>query len=159
MNFKKVIVLLGASIVFLLSTLVSWYEGGQLRDISWEWKYTAIFSNWFNGEVISSSEILTVDHFVYAAKFEPFCPLLMAASMIVIIFQVTLWLTSDRKTIRNVSFLFIAILSFAVSLVAFNSPTTGLQLFSIFFVIVGILSLLIVFLFKSKRQQSVTSEV
>lgn len=159
MNFKKVIVLLGASIVFLLSTLVSWYEGGQLRDISWEWKYTAIFSNWFNGEVTSSSEILTVDHFVYAAKFEPFFPLLMAASMIVIISQVTLWLTSDRKMVRNIFFLLMAILSFGVSLVVFNSPTTGLQLFSIFFGIVGILSLLIVFLFRGKRQRNLTSEV
>lgn len=159
MDFKKFVVLLGASIVFLLATLVSWYEGGQLRDVSWEWKYTAVFSNWINGEVTSSNEILTVDHFVYAAKFEPFFPLLMAASLIVIIFQVILWLTSDRKTVRNVFFLVMAVLSFAVSIAVFNSPTTGLLLFSIFFGIVGILSLLIVFLFKDKRQQRVTSKV
>ena len=159
MNLKKALLLIGASAVCIFAALISWYEGGQLRDDSWEWKYTAIFSNWINGEVTSSNEILEIDHFVYAAKFEPFFPLLMAASLIVIIFQVILWLTSDRKTVRNVFFLVMAVLSFAVSIAVFNSPTTGLLLFSIFFGIVGILSLLIVFLFKDNRQQSVTSKV
>jgi hypothetical protein len=159
MNYKKVVLLIGAFIVFIFASLVSWYEGGQLRDTSWEWKYSAVFSNWLYGEVTSPNEILVIDHFVYAAKFEPFFPLLMAFSLSIILFQLVFWLTNRHQKLRNSLFLGIAILSFALSILTFNSPTTGLLLFSLFFGIMGILSLLIVFLYKDEKKQKGNSKI
>ncbi|WKA60474.1 DUF4306 domain-containing protein [Planococcus shenhongbingii] len=145
--------LIVASLVFVFATLVSWYEGGQLRDISWEWEHTAVFSNWFNGEVDRGSDIIVMDHFVYAAKFEPFFPLLMAVSLLFIVFRLALWLTNDRTLVRNIFFLFMAAASFSISGIFLDSPATGLKLFSVFFGIIGMLSLFGIFLFQEKKSK------
>ncbi|WP_301857470.1 DUF4306 domain-containing protein [Planococcus shenhongbingii] len=153
MNFKNVVLLIAASLVFVFATLVSWYEGGQLRDISWEWEHTAVFSNWFNGEVDRGSDIIVMDHFVYAAKFEPFFPFLMAVSLLFIVFRVALWIIKDQTVIRNIFFLFMAATSFSLSGIFLDSPATGFKLFSIFFGIIGILSLFAIFLFHNKKSK------
>ncbi|MBD7965930.1 DUF4306 domain-containing protein [Fictibacillus norfolkensis] len=64
-------------IVFLFSTFSAWYEGSELRDTWWEWKYSAIFSNWNHGTVTNVSQISGFDHFIYAAKFKQLFPILI----------------------------------------------------------------------------------
>lgn len=144
MKFKHIIYLIGASLVFIFSTLASWYEGGQLRDISWEWKYSAVFSTWLNGPVNEASDILAIDHFVYAAKFEPLFPLLMAASLLFIVLQLSGWLLKDRKTTHIIFLSLMAVGLLLMSAMLLNSPTIGLTLFSGFFGMSGLLTLLLI---------------
>lgn len=144
MKFKNIICLVGAFLVFIFSTLASWYEGGQLRDISWEWKYSAVFSTWLNGPVTEASDILVIDHFVYAAKFEPLFPLLMAASLLFIILQLSDWLLKGRKTTHIIFLSLMAVGLLLMSAMLLNSPTSGLTLFSGFFGLSGLLTLLLI---------------
>lgn len=144
MKFKNIIFLTGAFWVFIFSTLASWYEGGQLRDISWEWKYSAVFSTWLTGPVNEADDILAIDHFVYAAKFEPLFPLLMAASLLFIIFQLSAWLLKDRKTTHIIFLSLMAVGLLLMSAMLLNSPTIGLTLFSGFFGLSGLLTLLLI---------------
>ncbi|ANU17979.1 hypothetical protein BBI11_13455 [Planococcus maritimus] len=144
MKFKHIVYLIGAFLVLIFSTLASWYEGGQLRDISWEWKYSAVFSTWLNGPVTEASDILMIDHFVYAAKFEPLFPLLMAASFLFIVLQLLGWLLRERKTLHIIFLSLMSVGLLLMSAMLLNSPTVGLTLFSAFFGLSGILTLLII---------------
>ncbi|WP_404466734.1 DUF4306 domain-containing protein [Planococcus rifietoensis] len=144
MKFKNIIYLIGAFLVFIFSTLASWYEGEQLRDISWEWKYSAVFSTWLNGPVNEASDILVIDHFVYAAKFEPLFPLLMAASLLFIVFQLSAWLLRNRKTTHIIFLSLMAVGLLLMSAMLLNSPTLGLTLFSGFFGLLGLLTLVLI---------------
>jgi hypothetical protein len=151
MSFNKMVSLIGAFILFVFATLVSWYEGGQLRDNPREWEHTAVFSNWVNDGFTNADNILVIDHFVYAAKFQPLFPFLMAMSLLYIIFQLIFWLFKSRKTIRNLLLLSLAAASFVLSSILFDSPTAGFKLFSLFFGVVGLASVVGVFLFEGRK--------
>jgi len=151
MNFKNIIYLIGACMLLAFSTLASWYEGAQLRDIPWEWKYTAVFSNWINGGVGNKNDILAIDHFVYAAKFEPLYPLLMSMSLLFIVLQVAGALLKNRTTAHTVVLVAAALVLFVLSGLLMNSPTTGLALFSIFFGVAGIAIVAGVFFLHSNK--------
>lgn len=159
MKFKHIIFLIVAFLVFIFSTLASWYEGGQLRDISWEWKYSAVFSTWLNGPVEDASDILVIDHFVYAAKFEPLFPLLMAASFLFIIFQLSDWLLRNRKTTHIIFLSLMAVGLLLMSAMLLNSPTIGLTLFSGFFRLSGLLTLLLILYRNNQKWLRRTAEV
>lgn len=58
-------------VIFLLSTMASWYEGSNILTDSREWGYSTSFSKWLNGEVTGPNDISGLDHFIYAAKFSP----------------------------------------------------------------------------------------
>ncbi|WP_255257297.1 MULTISPECIES: YjdJ family protein [Bacillus] len=66
--------------LFIVSTLVSWYQGSNLIDYPDEWKYTAKFTNYFKGSVSNYQDIYQIDFFIYAAKFYPLSIILMLAS-------------------------------------------------------------------------------
>ena len=158
MEFKNIIYLIGAFILLGFSSLASWYEGAQLRDIPWEWKYTAVFSQWISGGVGNENDILAIDHFVYAAKFEPLYPLLMAISLLFIVLQVTAWLLKNRKTAQTILLVSVAAVLFVFSGLLMNSPTTGLTLFSLFFGVAGIAIISgVLFQFSSKSKQKTAS--
>ncbi|MDN7229398.1 DUF4306 domain-containing protein [Planococcus sp. N064] len=140
MPFKKIVLMSGAIVVFILAALISWYEGGQLRDEPWEWRYTAVFSNWANEGFTNADNLWILDHFVYAAKFEPLFPLVMAISFYFVLFQLTFWLFRGRRTVRNAILLLVASFSFLACYALFDSPTIGFQLFALLFGLAGALS-------------------
>lgn len=139
---RKPILFFGALLFFIVSAFFSLYEGSQLDDLSWEWPHSAIFSNWFNGEVTSANDILTVDYLVYAAKFEPLFPIIMFISGMILFLQLAFWVFKGRKGALNV-----LLLVFAIGLLVFSgmlmaSPTDGLQLFSKIFLGSGVFVLI-----------------
>nr|WP_308447216.1 YjdJ family protein [Alkalihalobacterium chitinilyticum] len=72
---------LGIAITSLLfSTFASWYEGSAILDNPWEWEYSTPFSQLLYGEIQNANQISQLDHFVYAAKFQPTFPLIMVIS-------------------------------------------------------------------------------
>ncbi|EIM05381.1 hypothetical protein A1A1_16490 [Planococcus antarcticus DSM 14505] len=155
MAFRNMVLFIGAFVLFIFATLVSWYEGGQLRYKSVEWEHTAFFSNWTNDGFTNSENLLTIDHFVYAAKFEPLFPLLMAASFLWMVFQVAFWIFKRHRVANNTFLLFMAMTSFVMCPILFNSPTTGFKLFSLFFALVGLGSILGMFLFEGRRKRMI----
>lgn len=155
MPFRNLVFFIGALVTFILATLVSWYEGGQLRDHPWEWEHTAFFSNWVNDGFTNADNLLVMDHFVYAAKFEPLFPLVMASSFFWMVFQLIFWLFKERNAIRNTLLLFMTGASFAMCGILVDSPTMGFKLFSLFFGLVGISVILGVFLIKGRNERVV----
>ncbi|MBK3496415.1 DUF4306 domain-containing protein [Viridibacillus sp. YIM B01967] len=154
-NFKTIFLLLIALIVLFFTTLASWYEGAQILDHPLEWKYTAVFSNWINGEIVTSKDILMIDYFVYAAKFAPIFPLVTISSLLFVVFQMGFLIFKDNKMLMSIFLGFMAIGSFVVSGVLFSSPTEGLILFSIFFGIVGIISAVSLLLLKKAKKMKI----
>ncbi|TWT09275.1 YjdJ family protein [Planomicrobium sp. CPCC 101079] len=140
MILNRIVSLLVAACVFVFSALISWYEGSQLLDIPWEWKHTAVFSSWLIGEVTSSKDILAIDHFIYAAKFEPLFPFLMASSAIVILFLLASWLFKNKNKGMKRFSLLMSLVFFCISAFLSDSPTAGLGFFATYFGLLGIIS-------------------
>lgn len=135
---KQAVLFFGALTFFAAATFISLYEGSQLDDISWEWPYSAVFTNWLSGGVGSADDILAIDYLVYAAKFEPLFPLVMFVSGMVLFLQLSFWIFRRKKAALSVFLLLcaIALLVFSGALMA--SPTAGLELFSRVFLGTGI---------------------
>lgn len=143
MSFKIIIQLGLAAIFLILSTGAAWYEGSAILENHWEWEHTAIFSQITNGQVGSQHDILSIDHFLYAAKFAPAFPLLMlfSATHLIILVGYILLKRRDRAFsyyLSGVGAVFL-ILSGFVS----KSPTTGLKIFFVTFLLIGIVALAI----------------
>ncbi|MDE5414277.1 YjdJ family protein [Alkalihalobacterium chitinilyticum] len=131
---------LGIAITSLLfSTFASWYEGSAILDNPWEWKYSTPFSQLLYGDVQNINQISQLDHFVYAAKFQPTFPLIMLISGLYLLILIGYQLFKSRK-IRFVYFLsLLAGTLFILSYLVFNSPTIGGQIFFYFGLTSGIL--------------------
>ncbi|WP_313894386.1 YjdJ family protein [Psychrobacillus sp.] len=153
MSFKVMLQLCTAAMIFIFATVAAWYEGSQIREVSWEWKYTTIFSELINGPVKQPSDILPIDHFVYAAKFAPTFPLLMFLSgTYILILQGFLVFRHNKEKfsyfLSTIGVLFLGLSSFLS-----NSPTTGLKIFFNSFLIMGILIIGVV-LFRLTRMKT-----
>ncbi|MGA4719710.1 YjdJ family protein [Fictibacillus nanhaiensis] len=145
-----VIQLVLAVIVFLFSTFSAWYEGSELRDTQWEWKYSAIFSKWKHETVTNVSEISGFDHFIYAAKFKPLFPILMTISLLYILVLLATWLLRNHTNKLSLFFTILGLTLFVASSLTFRSPTVGLEWFTWLFLIIGMLSIVISVVLRAK---------
>ncbi|WP_416728759.1 YjdJ family protein [Fictibacillus sp. JL2B1089] len=139
-----------AVIVFLVSTFSAWYEGSELRDTQWEWKYSAIFSKWKHGTVTNVSEISGFDHFIYAAKFKPLFPILMTISLLHILVLLARWLLSNHTNKLNLFFTILGLTLFVASSLTFRSPTVGLEWFTWLFLLAGMSSSIVAVILRIK---------
>lgn len=155
-NMREVILFFGALIFFAVATFLSLYEGSQLDDVSWEWPYSAIFSNWLNGGVESAADILTIDYLVYAVKFEPLFPVIMFISAFILLLQLASWIFRKNKIALSVFYLACGVGLFVVSGVFMSSPTVGLELFSRIFFVFGIVLVIsgVTSLVKARKQEA-----
>ncbi|WP_342543607.1 DUF4306 domain-containing protein [Paenisporosarcina sp. FSL H8-0542] len=143
MSFKIIIHLSVASMAFIFSALASWYEGSKILDVSWEWKHTAIFSEMLNGPVKQASDILTIDYFVYAAKFLPTFPLIMLFSSTYILILLGYILLKRNDKLFSYFLTSIGVIFLVLSGFVSNSPTIGLKYFFISFLLLGMISIVI----------------
>lgn len=125
-----------AFFVFVFSTLASWYEGSEIRSNPWEWKYSAFFSQMLHGSITNSSDISQLDHFIYAAKFKPAFPLLMALSIIYIVMLTGYWLCR-RSNKRFRLFYAGSLLFWILGAMVADSPTIGGHYFTMLFMTAG----------------------
>jgi len=139
-----------AVIVFLVSTFSAWYEGSELRDTQWEWKYSAIFSKWKHGTVTNVSEISGFDHFIYAAKFKPLFPILMTISLLHILVLLARWLLSNHTNKLSLFFTILGLTLFVASSLTFRSPTVGLEWFTWLFLLAGMSSSIVAVILRIK---------
>ncbi|WP_281975766.1 DUF4306 domain-containing protein [Halobacillus litoralis] len=138
--------------------LVTWYEGSAIRMNPWEWKYSAHFSQMFHGEVHTETDILAIDHFIYAAKFKPFFPLIMAGCILHLIVLTGFGLLKKEAKKPALYLSLLGVSLFICSGIVFQSPASGLKLFSAFFLITGIACILMALLIKSPFYQNRISE-
>lgn len=116
-------------IVFLFSLLAAWYEGSELLIRSEEWGYTAIFTQLLTGgRIEDASEILVIDHFVYALKFRPLFPILLYLSGLYFVSLLVYLLSKSNKAFCYYLFGAAAI-NLALSLLFIGSSTDGIRIF------------------------------
>ncbi|MEK5520569.1 hypothetical protein B5V89_18545 [Heyndrickxia sporothermodurans] len=96
---NKIVLQFGlALVVFLFSAGIAFYEGSGIVDDVFEWDYSTPFTHLFHGEIIEPTDISTLDYFVYAAKYRPTYPLLMAISVLYLITLIVYrWIGNSRK--------------------------------------------------------------
>ncbi|WP_298471246.1 DUF4306 domain-containing protein [uncultured Psychrobacillus sp.] len=140
--------------LLIFSTIASWYEGSTLTTAIWEWKHTAIFSNWFNGSVNQTSDILTIDYFIYAAKFAPAYPLAMLLSGTYLIILIGYILFRDKTKLFSYFLTCIGIVFLVLCSLVSGSPTIGLTIFFYSSLSIGILAIgvAIIFLVTNKNK-------
>jgi hypothetical protein len=128
------------TILLLFSTVAAWYEGSAILDNPWEWKYSTPFSQMLYGEVQSDSDISQLDYFVYAAKFQPTFPVIMAISGLYLLILIGYYFL-NRQHKRFTYFL--SILGAGLFLLSYffmHSSTTGGQIFFYIWLVSGVLS-------------------
>jgi len=155
MSFKIIIHSSIALMAFIFSALASWYEGSKILDVSWEWKHTAIFSEMVNGPVNQASDILPIDYFVYAAKFLPTFPFIMLLSGTYLLILIGYILLKGNDKMFSYFLTSIGVLFLIFSGFASNSPTIGLKIFFISFLLIGMISIVIALLriFNNKTKE------
>jgi hypothetical protein len=131
-----------AIFTFLFSTFSAWYEGSELRNVQWEWNYSAILSKWLNGTVTAPSDISGLDHFIYAAKFKPVFPILMTISGLYIIALTATWLLRNQRNKLFMFFSLLGLLLISACILTYQSPTKGLELFTLLFIVTGLMSIM-----------------
>ncbi|WP_409303910.1 YjdJ family protein [Peribacillus sp. SCS-155] len=155
MSYKILIQLGLSSMIFLFSTFAALYEGSQILDDPWDWKYSALFSNFVNGQVENDKEIIWIDHFVYAAKFMPTFPILMLLSGTYLVFLVGYILFNRRNKVYFTFLTIIGVINLFLSWLLTSSSTEGLKMFQNSFLIIGILSIAISFLWILNKKDDI----
>jgi hypothetical protein len=134
----------GLGVVFLLfSSLATWYEGAEIVDRPFEWKYSTPFS----GEVLKKSDISQLDYFVYAVKFKPTFPIVMALSSIYLFIVAGHYFLKNRKRLYIGFVSLIAAFLFILGWLMFSSTTTGARALSYVLLSSGALCLVISILY------------
>ena len=157
MSFKIIIQFGLASILLIISTGAAWYEGSTILEKPWEWKHTAIFSQMVNGQVENLNDILPIDHFVYAAKFAPTFPLLMLLSVTSLIILVGYILLKRKDRTFSYFLSGVGVVFLILSGFVSKSPTTGLKIFFVSFLLIGIFAVAIALLRFFNKKTGLTS--
>ncbi|MEC0347226.1 DUF4306 domain-containing protein [Peribacillus frigoritolerans] len=142
MTFNHFLQMIIAALSFMVFTFCTWYEGSEILDRPWEWKYSTHFTHINDKQAIDAVDISNFDHFVYAVKFKPLFPLLMvlAASYLIIL---TGYILFKRRIKKMALFLlgFGVLFLFSSGFVS-NSPTVGGNIFQAFFLIGGMIAIM-----------------
>ncbi|MBM7586391.1 hypothetical protein JOC86_002943 [Bacillus pakistanensis] len=137
MSLKNLVQLMFAILLILFSTSATWYEGSAILDNPWEWKYTALFSQWIHGEVQHHSDISQLDFFIYAAKFKPAYPLMMFISGFYLIIVLGYVIIGNYHKKLAIFLGSIGALLFLLGSIIASSPTIGGNLFTVVFMLVA----------------------
>ncbi|MEK4520335.1 YjdJ family protein [Psychrobacillus sp. FSL W7-1457] len=144
--------------VLVFSTIASWYEGSTLTQDIWEWKHTAVFSNWFNGSVNQTNDILTIDYFIYAAKFVPAYPLAMLLSGTYLIILIGYILFRRKTKLFSYFLTGIGIVFLVLCSLVSGSPTIGLTMFFYSTLLIGILAIgVAIILLATNKNKGITT--
>ncbi|WHY97037.1 DUF4306 domain-containing protein [Peribacillus simplex] len=142
MTFNHLLQMIIAALFLMVFTFCTWYEGSEILDRPWEWKYSTHFTQVNDDQAMEASDISNLDHFVYAAKFKPLFPFLMVtiASYLTILTGYILFKRSIKKMVLfllGLGVLFLISTGFVS-----NSPTVGGEIFTAFFLIGGMIAII-----------------
>lgn len=145
-----------SALVFLFSTMATWYEGSEIRNDPWRWKYTATFSKIFIGEVTQASHISQLDHFVYAVKFKPLFPIVMTLSLIYIVVTTAHLLLQNNIKKLSVLHVILGLLFLLIALFFSSFINLGAKYFSLIFAFFSVLNFLVAFGYNVKFKGKAT---
>ncbi|WP_036188481.1 DUF4306 domain-containing protein [Ureibacillus manganicus] len=150
--FKYILQFLIGGVVLLFSTLAAWYEGSAIIEKSLEWNYSTPFTHFLGIEITTGKEIVVIDYFVYALKFQPFFPMLMLLSLFYII-GITLVLVGKKNIHFGMKLAFLCgIVFLCTSTLFYKSTTDGGRIFFYLLLTSSILTTLISgFLYTQQR--------
>ncbi len=135
---------LAIAFMFLIfSTIAAWYEGSAIIDNPWEWKHSTLFSQLLYGEVQDASQISQIDHFVYASKFQPTFPLIMAISGLYLSLLIGYQFLMRQKRWFVYYLWFLSGVLFLFSSSVAQSPTPGGSIFFYFGLFSSILCIVV----------------
>jgi hypothetical protein len=142
LTFNHFLQMIIAALFFMVFTFCTWYEGSEILDRPWEWKYSTHFTQVNDEQAMDAVDISNFDHFVYAAKFKPLFPLLMvlAASYIIILSGYILF----KRRIKKMALFLLGFGVFFLFSSGFvsHSPTVGGNIFQAFFLIGGMIAIM-----------------
>lgn len=144
---KYAVQFLIALMLLAFSTFIAWYEGSAIRDVPWEWKHTAFFSNVLNGQVTNNSDISQLDYFIYAAKFHPVYPILILFSLSYIVTLSGYLLLKNYIKRLTVFLSVISMIYVLLGLTIYSSPTVGGKYLTFVFLFIGLVNLSLAILF------------
>lgn len=137
-DMYRLLTKLGIGLIFLIfSILATWYEGSEILDRPFEWKYSTPFS----GQVLKTNDISSLDYFVYAIKFKPTFPAIAVLSCIYLLIVVGYYVFHKRKGVYTSFLSIIAAILLGVGWYLFSSTTEGAQVISYIFLLSGVLCL------------------
>lgn len=141
--FKYIIQLVISGFLFSFSTLAAWYEGSAIIENSLEWNHSTPFTGMLGIEIVSGKEIVVLDYFVYAIKFQTFYPMLCLLSLLYIVgLTIVLIGKGNIGLAMKIAFAW-GILCLITSTVFYNSTTTGGNVFFYILLMCAILTILI----------------
>lgn len=114
--------------LFIFSSLVTWYEGSELLNNPWEWEHSAIFSKALDRNVLATSDIVDLDHFVYAAKFRPVYPTIMVLSLVYLLSVVGIVFFRNRSRAFSAYYSILGACLLLVALSMFPTTTSGMTM-------------------------------
>ncbi|MGG0409217.1 DUF4306 domain-containing protein [Peribacillus simplex] len=142
MTINKFLQMIIAALFFMVFTFCTWYEGSEILDRPWEWKYSVHFTQVNDYQAMDADDISSFDHFVYAAKFKPLFPFLMVITAFYLII-LTGFILFKRSIKKMALFLLgLSILFLLSSGFVSNSPTVGGNIFQAFFLIGGMIAII-----------------
>jgi Domain of unknown function (DUF4306) len=124
-------------VVLFFSLFTTLFEGSEIVDRPFEWEYSTPFS----GYVADGSDISKLDYFVYAIKFKPTYPIVLAISLLYLL-VVAGHLFINRKQFYRLYLPILTVLQFICGGLMFSSTTSGAQLLSHVFIACGIVLVL-----------------
>ncbi|WP_223701814.1 DUF4306 domain-containing protein [Sutcliffiella deserti] len=130
-------------LLLLFSIFATWYEGAEIVDRPFEWEYSTPFS----GPVLEGSDISRLDYFVYAIKFKPTFPIVMAVSSIYLLAVAGHFFLKNRKRFFINYVAFMAALLLILGVLMFSSTTSGAKALSYVFLSSGALGVIISLLY------------
>ncbi|MDP1419522.1 DUF4306 domain-containing protein [Peribacillus simplex] len=142
MTFNNYLQMTIVALFFMVFTFCTWYEGSEILDRPWEWKYSTHFTPVNDDQAMDADDISSFDHFVYAAKFKPLFPFLMVITAFYLII-LTGFILFKRSIKKMALFLLgLGILFLLSSGFVSNSPTVGGNIFQAFFLIGGMIAII-----------------
>lgn len=148
--YKYVVQLIVSIPIFMITLFFSWYEGSAIIEKSTQWIYSTPFTSFFNIEIITGKDILWIDYFVYAIKFQPVFPLVSFIFAVYILLIFILIILQFNKRIADILLGTICILILFISGILFGASTKGGQLFFFTSIICEVI-LLIFFVYRIRK--------
>ncbi|WP_112180610.1 MULTISPECIES: DUF4306 domain-containing protein [Paraliobacillus] len=159
---KYIVQYLLALVVIVFSTVFTWYEGSEIRNNTWERKYSAFFSKLFTNELTTGADISQLDHFIYAAKFKPLFPTLLIVSLSYVLMLSGYLLSKQNKRNLIIIQCSFGILYLLLGLTISDSPTLGGKYLTTVFIILCIANFIVaimVFLKLKKDRKIIYSSI
>ncbi|MEO4053217.1 DUF4306 domain-containing protein [Solibacillus sp. CAU 1738] len=123
--YKLIVQLLAVTLFFIVSAAIALYEGSALVNKPWEWRYSTPFSKFFGIEIQQGSDILLLDYFVYALKFQPLFPLIMVLCVIYALILLGFILFKNISHVIPIYFGSLGLIAIVFSLFLLGASTTG----------------------------------